>query len=412
MRKFRWIGSSAAVAIVLFTAATMSSARTVGGPPTFANPVAYDTIVSGAQYVVAGDVLKRGIDDLIVTHANFEFGYVSMLKGTGRGTFGPPRVVFKGSTNTQILEAHLADLTGTGKLDLVMKTQTDAGDIQITVALGDGRGNFHQTSQTYVFDGPITIGKFGRNKRDDVFVQEAYALPSLLLISDGSGNFRLTQAPYGGGHGGLFAVAGGGGHLALIGIGQSPNLYAVEQLQTLVGTGTPPYFNAPIYSPPSLLETQITGYNSAISAAAGDLRGNGSSDLLVFGSDFQSGMSIAASVYLGRPDGTFDPPLLVPINAPRAQGDQAEIADFNGDGIADIFMTTSDAGSPMNTYVLRGVGDGTFPIELQSILSFRPLFPHMEMANLKGKGLPDIIVSDQTSGQGVWVILNTTVSAR
>ena len=414
MRQFIRIAfAAAAFSLAIASAhATPSYARAVGGPPAFAQPVEYDRIASGAQYVVAGDVLHRGIDDLIVTHANDGYGYVSFLRNNGDGTFGAPRLVFQGSINTQVKQAHLADLSGTGRQDLVMVTETDGGSEQITTAINDGNGNFTVGSQTFVFGGPIVIGKFGPNTRDDVFVQAAYALPSMLLLSNGSGGFQVSQYASGGGNGGLIPVPGAGGHLNLIGIGQSTDPYHTEELQTLVGIGSSPYFNAPIYSPPSLLETIITGYNSGVSAAAGDLRGDGNADLLVFGSDGQWGMSIAASVYLGNPDGTFDPPLLVPINTTRAFGNSAVIADLNGDGIEDIFMTTADAGAPMGAYAMRGIGDGTFPLPLQSFLPFYPLYPHVALGNLKGGGLPDLVVSDQLGGNGVWVLLNNTPKAR
>jgi len=183
-------------------------------------------------------------------------------------------------------------------------------------------------------------------------------------------------------------------------------------LQTLFGTGGSRLFASPVYTPPSLLESEGTGFNSGITATAGDLRGNGAADLVVFGSDFQWGLSVAGTVYLGNPDGTFDPPLLLPILAVRAFGTSAAIADLNGDGIADIAMTTADAGLPMETYLLRGVGDGTFPVGLQTLLPLKPLIPNLVVADLNGDGRPDLVVSDQTSNFGVWVLLNTTSQGR
>jgi hypothetical protein len=71
-------------------------------------------------------------------------------------------------------------------------------------------------------------------------------------------------------------------------------------------------------------------------------------------------------------------------------------------------MTTADGGSPRSTFVLRGVGDGTFPVELQITEPVTPFFPHVSEADLNGDGKPDIVISDQTSHRGVWVLLNTT----
>jgi hypothetical protein len=388
--------------------AAPARAKTVGGPPTFSQPKSYDNEVTGAQYVAVGDVLHRGINDLVVTHANDMYGHVTLLLGTGHGTFGPAQRVYLGTSQDQVVRADLADVNGDGKLDLVIGAVNNAGYAHISVALGDGTGHFTKTSETPTYSGPFVIGKFGPGSLPDVFVQAAYALPAMVLISDGRGGFTTALLQYGGGAGGLIAAdVNHDGRLDLIGIGQSPARSLTEQLQTLFGTGGAPYFTSPRYTPPSLLETQTTGINSGITAAAGDLRGIGNTDMLVFGADSQWGISNAATVYLGRRDGSFDPPLLVPIRALRAFGSAAGIADFNGDGIQDIVMTTEGAG-PTGTFMLRGVGDGTFPIELQTLLPVSPFLPHLLVADLNGDGKPDIVISDQKPNQGVWVLLNTT----
>lgn len=388
-------------------------AKVVGGPPTFSRPVEYDAEVTGAQDVVVGDVLHRGINDLVVTHANDNFGHVSLLLGTGHGTLGPPQRVFVGSINDELIRAVLADVNGDGNLDLVMQTLDSVGNAFITVALGDGRGHFKVTSQTPTFNGPFIVGKFGPDTLPDVFVQAAYALPALVLRSNGRGGFTTVRLPYGGGAGGLVAAdVNHDGRLDLVGIGQGPDSFFIEQLQTLFSTNDSRVFAPPKYTDPSLLESQTTGTNSGITAAAGDLRGIGATDLVVFGADFQYGVNVAGTVYLGHRDGSYDPPLLLVIAAVRAFGSSAGIADFNGDGIPDIVMTTADTGLPMPTYILRGVGDGTFPVELETTLPVFPLYPHLQVADLNGDGRPDIVISDQKTHHGVWVILNTTPGSR
>ncbi len=405
----KYLSTCAAAAVLLSGHPRPAVAKVVGGPPSFSQPVDYDAELTGSQYVAVGDVLHRGIDDLVVTHANDGFGHVSLLLGNGRGQFGSPQRVFSGTLDDLLLKAVPADVNGDGNLDLVIQTMSNGGQQFITVALGDGNGHFKKASQTPTFSGPFVVGMFAPDKLPDVFVQAAFAVPSMLLRSDGKGGFSTSELPYGGGAGGLVAVdANHDGRLDLIGIGQSPMRFFLEQLQTLFGTGDSIGFAPPVYTAPSLLESQITGTNSGITAAVGDLRGTGDEDLLVFGADFQWGIDVAASVYLGHRDGRFDPPLLLPVVGVQAFGNSAATADLNGDGIADIAMTTSNAGSPTETYVLRGVGDGTFPLELQTTLPVAPLFPHLVVADLNGDGKPDVMISDQTSHRGVWVFLNTT----
>ena len=409
--------STIALVAIAFSLSRFPALGFGGSPaPQFSKPVDYDPELTGAQYVVVGDVLHRGIEDLVVTHANDSFGHISLLVGNGDGTFARAKIVYQGTRNNAVLQARLADANGDGIPDLIMVTTDLAGVAYLTVALGDGHGRFHQAGQTRFNDGPLVIGKFGSDRLPDVFVQASYAVPAAIYRSNKHGGFSSVQLPYGGGAGGLIAVdVNHDGNLDLVGIGQSPSLAYPEQLQTLIGTGNSYFFLPPIYTRPSLEESQSTGNNTGITAAAGDLRGTGNLDLIVFGSDFQYGLTIGGSVYFGHPDGSFDPPLLLPLSPKGGlgtAGNGAAIADFNGDGIADIFLTTNASLQPTGTFVLSGAGDGTFPLELQTLVPIRPLYPHVIAADLNNDSRPDAIVSDQTSNRGVWVLLNTATRTR
>ncbi|MDQ6824985.1 MAG: VCBS repeat-containing protein [Candidatus Eremiobacteraeota bacterium] len=405
----------AAVFVQAGVAPALSSVT--AGPPTFSQPVDYGPEVTGAQYVTIGDVLHRGISDLVVTHANDNFGHVSLLLGTGRGTFGLPRRIFLGTIQEEVVRAKLADVNGDGNPDLVILTRDNGGGVFITVALGDGKGGFRKTSQTRVnVNNLITdfvVAKFRPDPFPDVFVQAPFLLPAFILRSDGRGGFStVLQLPYGGGAGGLVAAdVNHDGLLDLIGIGQSPFIFFTEQLQTLFGTGDGRFFAAPRYSAPGLQESQSTGNNTGVTAAAGDLRSSGNTDLVVFGADSQFGLSVVGQIYLGHADGSFDPPLLLPIAARGVRANAAAVADLNGDGIPDIVIASANPGpsAPFGTYILRGVGDGTFPVELQTQVPVAPLFPSVTIADLNGDGRPDIVITDQTSNRGVWVLLNTTL---
>lgn len=414
-----------AAVFVLSQSMNFALASVVGQPPTFARPVAYGADRDGAQYVVIGDVLHRGVDDLVVTHANNLAGYVSLLLGTGRGTFRAPQTIFSGTNSNAVVVAKLGDVNGDGFLDLVMLTVDQSTyAYYLTVALGDGKGHFTQTSRVAYPYGNYTnyvpdfyIGKFGPDRFPDIFVQQPYGASSAVFRSNGHGGLSSAYTlAYGGGVGGLVPVdVNHDGRLDLVGIGQGPSAKHQEQLQTLFGTGDARFFAPPVYTLPGLEESQFGTF--ARTAAAADLRGDGNTDLIVFGSEYRYGVPIAGEVYLGRPGGSYDPPLLITV-APGpfgVGGPSAVAADFNGDGIPDVVLTTMSSGSPggTGTFVLTGAGDGTFPVPLQTLLPVTPLLPHVAVASLvRGDKRPAIVISDQTANAGVWVLLNTSNEAR
>jgi hypothetical protein len=98
---------------------------------------------------------------------------------------------------------------------------------------------------------------------------------------------------------------------------------------------------------------------TANSVVVGDFNGDGNADLAVaFGGDF-------LSVLLGNGDGTFQSPvnLAVGSSGPGTISSSVVVGDFNGDGIADLAVASSNfySGSAGNyVSVLLGNGDGTF----------------------------------------------------
>ncbi len=87
-------------------------------------------------------------------------------------------------------------------------------------------------------------------------------------------------------------------------------------------------------------------------------------------------------VAFGNGDGTFATPIVSSL--PGAFGIGA--ADLNGDGFADLLITTSSA-----TSVMLGRGDGTFTAG-QSFALGCATFAATRSADLNGDGLPDLVV--------------------
>ena len=110
-------------------------------------------------------------------------------------------------------------------------------------------------------------------------------------------------------------------------------------------------------------------------AAAGDMNSDGKIDLVI-----NDGATTSLRLLLGNGDGSFRDGGTIG-RGPSNSG-QLFIADFNGDGKADI----ASIGGFIEIYL--GRGDGTFRAPLQTVL---PLDHVFLVADVTGDGLPDLI---------------------
>jgi uncharacterized protein (TIGR03437 family) len=142
------------------------------------------------------------------------------------------------------------------------------------------------------------------------------------------------------------------------------------------GDGT---FEAPVLYPVGAAPRDI---------AVGDFNNDGIPDIAVAS---RQGQGIGIGILLGVGDGTFKP--VVTYLAGRRQTALA-IADFNGDGNADIVAVDSDDIS-QNVTVLLGVGDGTFRVAYQTDAAF-PVA--VATGDFNNDGRPDFAVIDWVGG--------------
>ncbi len=125
-----------------------------------------------------------------------------------------------------------------------------------------------------------------------------------------------------------------------------------------------------------------------------DFNGDGFADLAV--TNFSSG-SDTVSVLLGNGDGTFRP-----IASYRTGSGSLVVAvgDFNRDGIADLAVTNLNSN---NISVLLGNGDGTFQAANEYFAVTNPLT--IAVGDFNGDGNPDLAIVGESSGQAVSVLL-------
>jgi hypothetical protein len=285
------------------------------GDGTFQAPVAYNISYFGGRSVAVGDFNQDGNLDVVEVTID---GSVVVQLGNGDGTFRAPSSYGAGGY------VAAADFNGDGKIDLAI---TRAGGF--SVLLGNGDGTFQPPVFNTInrFAGFLAVGDFNGDGIPDLVT--AYGSVSVFL-GNGDGTFQdpvdyLT-------HTDTVSVAigdfnhDGKADLALA-YGNSTGV--------LLGNGDGTFQPAPNF------QVGTFTYSGALEAvASGDFNGDGTDDLTC--AVFRQGVDV---VY-GSPTGFSAPPrYFIPTDPPpgfdpaSAQIPAVVVADFNGDGIADIAVS-------------------------------------------------------------------------
>ena len=353
--------------------------------PSFSKPTNFPTGLF-ASGVVLGDFNFDGALDMAVSNQNAN--NVSILLGDGRGNFGATMNVPAGGPPQRIIAA---DLNGDGALDLVLPIQAANA---VAILFGDGRGSFGKPVMLPVDGNPFmaAAADFNADGKLDlaVTITTAGSRKVAVLLGDGAGAFAPPR------YFGAFANSpialgvadfNGDGRLDLA-VGGGINAPTDENnLSILLGDGQGG-FEAPTY---------YTIGQAPQSISIADFNGDGLADIAVSNSLATSGNS-TVSVLLGTGNGRFTGPTAFTIGvAGRGTG----VADFNLDGKLYLVVANSNSNS---VSVLLGDGKGGFAPKTDFAVGTNPR--KLAVADVNHDGRPDIITPN-TGSNDVSVLLNT-----
>ena len=395
-------------------ASNSSCAGSVGillsnGDGSFQAPVSYSTIGADASSVTLADVNGDGHLDILVTNqcasaSNCSSTGVVVLLGNGDGTFQPG--VSYGVPGSNAFSIVAADLNGDGKLDLVVSEQCSSSNNcnagSVAVLLGNGDGTFqsavsYNSGGLYAFG--VAVADLNGDGHPDLVVSN-YCISNSnctygtvdVLLGIGDGTFQSAVSYNSGGYYSRFVTvadlnADGKPDLIVISQCNNYNNCDMGSVGVLLGNGDGTFQTASSYS---------AGEQSAYSAAAADVNGDGKLDVIVADQcDYSSecGNGIVA-VLLGNGDGTLQTPST--YNSGGIILSSVLVKDVNGDGKPDILATNGCADNSCSggsVGVLLGNGNGTF----QAPISYNPGGEgsfSMAMADVNGDGKLDLLVAN------------------
>jgi hypothetical protein len=289
----------------------------------------------------------------------------------------------------------VGDFNGDGIPDLAVANidSTGVNVDTITILLGNGDGTFNTSAPSLAttftpYD--LTVGDFNGDGKLDLAVSVAGSVSryAQVFLGNGDGTFTPVSASSPVGYGTAGIVAGdfnqdGIPDLALLNSGSN-------SLTVLLGNGDGT-FTATAVGP-------ATG-PSPDAIAVGDFNGDGIPDLAVGNT-----ANDTVSILLANGDGTFTAaPVSPSLATVGCVPNQLVVADFNGDGFADLAV---ECQSIAKVVVLLGNGQGGFSPLTTVPLLFATVPVGMTVGDFNGDGIVDVAVINNSAPRESFGILD------
>jgi len=294
------------------------------------------TVADAPGEMAIGDLNGDGkLDVALASHDSYG---VVLLTGDGKGGLAQAPaspIVMKLGRHPHTHGLAVADINRDNKLDLLTCNNADN---DISLALGDGRGNFSRAPQTFPVGPspyPFAVGDVNNDGWPDIVATASATGPSrreqlplsralTLLLSDGKGGLTPHQLPLRTGESWFAAIADVNGD-------GKPDIVATHHelnaITVLLGDGHGGFTEAN----GSPFDFGVSLFNLIIT----DVNRDGRMDIVA-----TSGNSLR--VLLGDGRGAFNPEAPIPVG-PGAW--RVAAADLNGDGAIDVVTSNSDSNS-------------------------------------------------------------------
>ena len=292
---------------------------------------------------------------------------------------------------------NIADLNGDGKPDLVVANERSN---DVTVLLGDGKGGFSQAKGSPFPAGrnpnDIAAGDFDRDGKLDLAFANHEEKYLTLLLGDGRGGFApAPRSPFAAEvkphtHGVAAADLNADGNLDLV-----TDSWGTDQVEVLFGDG-----GGAFTMPGSFFAVGKHPYQRA---RAADVNGDGRADVITTNLEGDD-----VTVLLGDGRGGLKPSSGSPFRCGDSPFNFA-VGDVNADGQPDLAIVnspsgTSDRRGQDGLTVLLGDGAGGFRMMAGSPLATGGIPNTAAVGDVNGDGVADIAVSSP-DGDNVTVFL-------
>jgi len=359
------------------------------GDGTFQYPVTnLFTLYGYTPYAITtGDFNGDGKLDVAIWGTNVANNAFSIFLGNGNGTFTySGSYSSPGGWNPGYNSVYAADFNGDGKLDIAALCPNcgNPGGL-VYIYLGNGDGTF-QAGVPYSTIDPknsgyynvygMAVGELGTSGKPDIAVTENNGMA--VLLNNGNGTFGT--ATY---YGNAINQSEAGIAIGQVRSGKKNDIVTSTYQGDVVlfensGTGT-----FTLKGSVAQVDGGTAGGSYLISIA--DINGDKKQDLVVtdvFGEIW---------TFFGKGNGTFTPSAIYPLQRPQdAEPTNVVLADFNNDGVLDIFIGGDQrwVGD-----VTLGRSDGTFQTNAAYGWNDNGYGRNIVTADFNGDGFPDVAYS-------------------